>query len=104
MLGMKISRIPGGPHAQHENWGLGRGGALGTKSIRYMEFYARSGMRLKLSCHCNGISYRCIVPIPPHAQDERNNSLNKNQPDNVILRRAGHQRGNDMPTVNIMRF
>ena len=61
-------------------------------------------MRLKLSCHCNGISYRCIVPIPPHAQYARNNSLNKNQPDDVILRRAGHERGNDMPTVNIMRF
>ena len=84
--------------------GLGRRGALGTKSIRYVEFYARSGIRLKLTCHCNGISHRCIVLIPPHAQDARNNSLNKNQPDNVILRRAGHERRNDMPTVNIMRF
>ena len=24
MLGMKISRIPSGLHAQHENWGIGK--------------------------------------------------------------------------------
>ena len=101
---MKISRIPGGLNAQHENWEVGKRGALGTKVIRYMEIWARSGMRLKLSCHCNGISYGCIVSIPPHAQTARNNSLNKNQPGNVILRWTGLERGYDMLTVHIIRF